>query len=64
MENERTTTKTIAAKKNAGYPHNNKPGGDSLAAYQKSLENISPYFSKNPTINFSDKIVVASKIVT
>ena len=40
MENERTTTKTIAAKKNAGYPHNNKPGGDSLAAYQKSLENI------------------------
>jgi len=31
---------------------------------KKSLENISPYFSKNPTINFSDKIVVASKIVT
>ena len=40
MENERIGTKTLEAKRNAGHPHKNKPGGTSLEAYQKSLETI------------------------
>ena len=40
MENERIGTKTLEAKRNAGHPHKNKPGGTFLEAYQKSLETI------------------------
>ena len=40
MENERTSTNEIAAKRNAGHPHKNKPGEAFLATYQKSLETV------------------------